>query len=231
MPTNLDRAEWAAAALRHFQCTTGTDYADALPDLLCDLMHWSDRENISLQTALETARKHYDAECEEETAHEYMAMFRTTVGPAEDIFTAETPAEALALARKAFGEDPGKLGFSPAECGYLELQEIHIINRDGEEMLHWMTEAYRLQLYAPELLKALERQIEATRGIVDAWDNTDRLPEAVEDLVEALERQSESARAVIDAWEHGDLAGAVRDLENSLTIALKAIADAKGGAA
>jgi hypothetical protein len=162
---------------------------------------------------------------------EYMAMFRTTVGPAEDIFAADTPAEALALARKAFGEDPGKLGFSPAECGYLELQEIRIINRDGEEVLHWMTDAYRLQLYAPELLKALERQAEATREIIDAWAITDRLPEAVEDLVEALERQSESARAVLDAWEHGDLAGAVRDLENSLTIALKAIADAKGGAA
>jgi len=94
-----------------------------------------------------------------------------------------------------------------------------------------MTDAYRLQLYAPELLKALERQAEATREIIDAWAITDRLPEAVEDLVEALERQTESARAVLDAWEHGDLAGAVRDLENSLTIALKAIADAKGGAA
>ena len=231
MPTNLDRAEWAAAALRHFQCTTGSDYDDALTDLLCDLHHWCDRENVSFQNALDTARTHYQAECEEENPHEHMAMFRTTVGPAEDIFAAETPAEALALARKAFGEDPGKLGFSPAECGYLELQEIRIINRDAEEVLTWMTDAYRLQLYAPELLKALERQAEATREIIDAWAITDRLPEAVEDLVEALERQSESARAVLDAWEHGDLAGAVRDLENSLTIALKAIADAKGGAA
>jgi hypothetical protein len=26
---NDDRAEWAAAALRHFQCTTGTDYDNA----------------------------------------------------------------------------------------------------------------------------------------------------------------------------------------------------------
>ena len=64
-----------------------------------------------------------------------------------------------------------------------------------------------------------------------AWDNTDHLPEAVEDLIAALERQSESARAVIDSWENGDLAGAVRDLEDSLTVALKAIADARGGAA
>jgi hypothetical protein len=163
--------------------------------------------------------------------HEYMAYFRTTAGPANDIFIADTPQHTLDLARKAFGEDPGKFGFSPADCGYLQLQEIRIVNQDGEELLVWMTDEYRLQLYAPQILKALERQVEATRGIVDAWDNTDHLPEAVEDLIAALERQSESARTVIDSWENGDLAGAVRDLEDSLTAALKAISDAKGGAA
>jgi hypothetical protein len=231
MPTNLDRAEWAAAALRHFQCTTGSDYDDALTDLLCDLHHWCDRENVSFQNALDTARTHYQAECEEENPHEHMAMFRTTVGPAEDIFAAETPAEALALARKAFGEDPGKLGFSPAECGYLELQEIRIINRDAEEVLTWMTDAYRLQLYAPELLKALEKQLEISREIIDAWNKTDKLQGAVQDLIYALESQSECARDVLDSWENGDLAGAVNGLEESLTYAIKAIADAKGGAA
>jgi Zn ribbon nucleic-acid-binding protein len=163
--------------------------------------------------------------------NEYMAYFQTTAGPADDIFVGDTPQQALDLARKAFGEDPGKFGFSPADCGYLQLQEIRIVNQDGEKLLVWMTDEYRLQLCAPELLKALERQVEATRGIVDAWDNTDHLPEAVEDLIAALERQSESARAVIDSWENGDLAGAVRALDDSLTVALKAIADAKGGAA
>jgi hypothetical protein len=66
MPTNLERAEWAGAALRHFQSTTGTNDGDALPDLLCDLLHWSDREKVTFQKALTTARMHYDAECEEE---------------------------------------------------------------------------------------------------------------------------------------------------------------------
>jgi hypothetical protein len=163
--------------------------------------------------------------------NEYMAYFRTTAGPANDIFAASTPEQALELARKAFRENPGKFGFSPAECGYFELQEIRLVSQDGEEVLCWMTDPYRLQLYAPELLKALESQVEATHAIVDAWDNTDRLPEAMEDLISALERQSESARAVLDAWENGDLADAVRDLENSLTVALKTIADAKCGAA
>jgi len=59
---NNDRAEWAAAALRHFQCITGTEYEDALGDLLCDLMHWSDRNDFDFAAALERARMHYEAE-------------------------------------------------------------------------------------------------------------------------------------------------------------------------
>jgi hypothetical protein len=162
-----------------------------------------------------------------------MAYFQTTAGPADDIFVADTPQQALDLARKAFGEGPGKFGFSPADCGYLQLQEIRIVNQDGEKRLVWMTDEYRLQLCAPELLKALESQIEATRRIVDAWDEMDSLPGAVEDIIEALERHSESARGILDSCEreNGQLAAAVSDLQDSLTVALKAIADAKGGAA
>lgn len=59
---NGDRAEWAGTGLRHFQCTTGTDYEDALGDLLCDLMHWSDRNNFDFEAALFRARMHYEAE-------------------------------------------------------------------------------------------------------------------------------------------------------------------------
>jgi aconitase B len=112
-----------------------------------------------------------------------------------------------------------------------ELQEIRLVSEEAEEVLTWMTDEYRLQLYAPDLLKALESQIEATRGIIDAWENTDCLPEAVQDLIDALDRQSEYARAVLDAWENSDLVGAISGLEDSLAAALKAIADAKGGAA
>jgi hypothetical protein len=163
--------------------------------------------------------------------HEYMAHFRTTAGPADDIFVADTPEQALELARKAFSEDPGKFGFSPADCGYLALQEIRIVNKDGQEVLTWETDEYRLQLYAPELLKALEEQLEITSEIIDAWNKTDKLQGAVQDLIYALESQSECARDVLDAWENGDLASAVNGLEESLTTARKAIADAKGGAA
>ncbi len=49
----------------NFQCITGTEYDDPLTDLLCDLMHWSDREDIDFHNALDTARLHYETECEE----------------------------------------------------------------------------------------------------------------------------------------------------------------------
>lgn len=162
--------------------------------------------------------------------NEYMAYFRTTAGPADDIFAADTPEQALELARKTFTEDPRKFGFSPADCGFLELQEIRIVNDDGEEVHVWMTDQYRLQLYAPELLKALEQQIALTREIIDAWNNTDKLYGAVHDLINDLEHQSQSAQAVLEAHEASDLGSAMGELEDSLTVALEAIAGAKGGA-
>jgi hypothetical protein len=130
MPTNLDRAGWAAAALRHFQSTTGVDDDNALPDLLCDLVHWADREGFNFEDALDTARMHHEAECAEEEANDQQA----------------------------------------------------------------------------------------------------KLPQPVQNLIAALERQSQIASVIIDCWDCGDLAGVVRDIKESLTLALKTIADVKGGA-
>jgi hypothetical protein len=84
MPTNLDRAEWAAAALRHFQSTTGADYQDALPDLLCDLLHWSDRDNVNFEKALKTARLHYEAECDEEKTDRLPQAVKDLIDAFED---------------------------------------------------------------------------------------------------------------------------------------------------
>jgi len=60
--TNDDRADWAMAALRAFQAATGCDDADSLGDLLCDLMHLSDRRDLDFEAALCRARGHYAAE-------------------------------------------------------------------------------------------------------------------------------------------------------------------------
>ena len=103
-----------------------------------------------------------------------------------------------------------------------------------------MTDEYRLQVSAPQLLKALEAQVEATRGIVDVWDEMDSLPGVaqdiiggLEDIIAALEGLSESARGVLVSCENenSQFAAAVSDLQDSLTVSLKTIADAKGGAA
>jgi hypothetical protein len=59
---NNDRAEWAATALLQFQSTTGSDHEDALGDLLCDLMHWCDRNNYEFDLALTRAQGNYEAE-------------------------------------------------------------------------------------------------------------------------------------------------------------------------
>jgi hypothetical protein len=64
-PTNFDRAAWAAEALSAFRRRTGTDYDDALCDLLCDLMHWADEHNFEFDAVLDRARFHYLAEVEE----------------------------------------------------------------------------------------------------------------------------------------------------------------------
>lgn len=59
---NEQRGRWAKAALQMFMDQTGVDYGDALGDLICDLLHLSDREPFDFEAALERARGHYAAE-------------------------------------------------------------------------------------------------------------------------------------------------------------------------
>lgn len=59
---NDARADWAATALQCFQEETGSEDDTALIDLLCDLMHWCDRNDGDFDQSLQLARMHYDAE-------------------------------------------------------------------------------------------------------------------------------------------------------------------------
>ena len=59
---NNDRAAWAKVALDAFMKETGTDLEDALCDLLCNLMHLSDREPFDFEAALIHATDLYLAE-------------------------------------------------------------------------------------------------------------------------------------------------------------------------
>jgi hypothetical protein len=170
------------------------------------------------------------------TLTEYMAYFRTTAGPANDIYQAQTPEQILRIAQEIFDRDDESLGFTPGDAP--ELQEIRIVPEDAEEVLVWQSDEYRLQLAAPKLLEALEKQAEATRGILDACDEMNDLSAAGEDIIQAidgiiedLEGLSEAAGGLLVSWknENSQLAAAVRDLQDSLTVAEKTITDAKGG--
>lgn len=61
---NAERAQWADTAVAAFQKATGADRSDALPDLLCDIMHLCDRDaelgNFAAQ--LERASRNYSDE-------------------------------------------------------------------------------------------------------------------------------------------------------------------------
>lgn len=59
---NDARTSWAQAALRSFQQETGSEDDTALVDLLCDLMHWCDRNAVDFEQCLQLARLHYEAE-------------------------------------------------------------------------------------------------------------------------------------------------------------------------
>lgn len=57
------RATWAKQALLQFIINTGTDWADALGDLLANLMHLCDRDReLDFERSLQTARGHYAEE-------------------------------------------------------------------------------------------------------------------------------------------------------------------------
>ena len=59
---NETRAGWADDCIALFMGATRTDREDALSDLLCNMMHWCDRNNQSFDKELERANLHYDEE-------------------------------------------------------------------------------------------------------------------------------------------------------------------------
>lgn len=62
MPDNTQRADWAGFAIAAFQSVTRTDDEDAVSDLLCNLMHYCDRNGLDFQAELSRAASNYEAE-------------------------------------------------------------------------------------------------------------------------------------------------------------------------
>jgi hypothetical protein len=178
---NNKRAEWAAVALRHFESTTGTDFEDALTDLLGDLMHWCDRNALNFDDELSRARMHYEAETAAEdptpkpvaedsaaalpchpiksepggtvTTKTYKAEFFTAADYAFSNFEAETPEQALQLARQFYDDNLIELDFRSYDDN-AGLDQIQIWERGT--LATWESDDFRLRQAAPELLAGLQ---------------------------------------------------------------------------
>ncbi len=59
---NDQRAEWADIALKAFLAACPDDEETALPDLLCNLRHWADRNGIDFDLKLRSSTRCYEEE-------------------------------------------------------------------------------------------------------------------------------------------------------------------------
>lgn len=68
MPTNDERAAWAADSARVYADWTGLDYDGevdtAISDLIASLLHLADRNGLCPETLIQRAQMHYEAEVE-----------------------------------------------------------------------------------------------------------------------------------------------------------------------
>ena len=75
--TNDERASWAEVALLAFGKRTGSMFRSVgdkeepmlvIGDLVADIAHWCDRNNVDLQAAIQYATRHYQLETAAEGA-------------------------------------------------------------------------------------------------------------------------------------------------------------------
>jgi hypothetical protein len=66
---NADRAEfanWALESYREVTNSTAEDMESAISDLLCDIRHLADSEDLCFEGMLSSSYTHYEAEIDEE---------------------------------------------------------------------------------------------------------------------------------------------------------------------
>jgi stage V sporulation protein SpoVS len=90
----------------------------------------------------------------------YTANFRTDAEWAEEEFEAETPQQALALARAFYDSHTEDLMFQSYDGG-MPVNEIEISGDAGDKLVVWRDEYLTLHLAASDLLDALEQAVAA----------------------------------------------------------------------
>jgi hypothetical protein len=106
----------------------------------------------------------------------YTVNFASDAEFASKNFDAETPEQALALARKLYEDEPSELWFEPYDG--MDVNEILVYDADGNELAVWYDDDMHLRLAARDLLDAAEL-------VVARWEHSD-LAEAVRELSAAI---------------------------------------------
>jgi hypothetical protein len=113
----------------------------------------------------------------------YTVNFASDAEFASRDFDADTPEQALALARKLYEDDPSELWFEPYDG--MDVNEILVYDADGNERAAWYDDDLRLRLAARDLLEAAEL-------VVARWERGD-LAEAVRELDSAIAKAKGAA--------------------------------------
>ena len=114
----------------------------------------------------------------------YEAIFYTDGDYAIREVEADTPEQALQLARKFYDEQTEDLDFQNRDGGH-DLNQIEILDGHSDQLAEWLSDDLRMRLAAPELLAAAEK-------VVARWEQGD-LADAVRQLDAAIAKAKRGA--------------------------------------
>ena len=115
----------------------------------------------------------------------YRAYFHTDADFATFEVKADTPEQALALARQLYDDDPSDLMFEPYDGG-MPVNEVSIHDADYNKLAVWYDDSLRVRLAAGDLLDALTHLVERDRAEAASCGFTDDEMSWLEDARRAI---------------------------------------------
>ena len=127
----------------------------------------------------------------------YRAEFFTAADYAFHDFEADTPEQALQLARQFYDDNLIELDFRSYDDN-AGLDQIQIWDSERGTLAAWESDDCRLRKAAPELLSALQAQTEAAKAVIDHWQQGDLAA-----AVRALDASIPAADAALAKADNG----------------------------
>jgi hypothetical protein len=112
----------------------------------------------------------------------YTAYFRTDGEYATEEFEADTPEQALALARRFYSNDPLALYFEPND-GSMPMNEIEITSSDKNELALWRDDDLWLSLAARDMFEALQAIFKRWTETSTFQNGDDEMPAGIFDAM------------------------------------------------